>query len=528
MRLLWKSLAGLMTLGFMGVVLWGLSGRQEFWWQPLDKTNIPAQPVEDFALPDLPAPSQPMQGGYGEGEVVTSPAEPARLQRPDSQTSSRREWVTYETQSGDTLEVVAVRFGVRPEEIETPPELSREGLLSPGRKLRIPWHPVPTTTDERLFPDSELVLSPSSVGFDVHGYVQRAGGYLAGYEQYLPSPGQISGAEVVQFVARNYAISPRVLLALLEYQARWVMGTPPSTAAEAFPLGHRQAPAGDLYRQLRWAAEQLAEGYYGWREGRLTYLTFADGEMLFLAPSLNAGTVALMYYFAALYPRAQWEQVLNPSAPESFLALYHDMFGDPWQRARLVEPLYPPDLQQPEMVLPFSRNAPWFLTSGPHGAYGNKGAWAALDFAPLGGVGCRPSYYWVLAAAPGLVVRSEKGIVVLDLDGDGHEETGWVLFYLHIATQDRVPAGTLLERDDFVGHPSCEGGRATGTHVHIARRYNGEWMAAAGPVPFVLGGWQAYAGDEPRVGFLKRGEDIVQASMYGGEKARIIRGKNDP
>ena len=526
MRNLWKALRATLVLAFIGVLLWGLQGVQETWWRPLERWQGRADLPPDLDLPDPPgaAPS----AGMAPEEASVSAASHAPAAAPADAAVQSHQWVTYETQSGDTLAAVAVRFGVHPDAIEMPPDLPRQGLLPPGTPLRIPWRPVPTTPEVRLFPDSELVLSPSSVGFDVAAYVRRAGGYLADYEQYLPSPGQISGAEVVRFVAQNYAVSPRVLLALLEYQAGWVWGTPATEAAEKYPLGYHDAPPGDLYRQLRWAAEQLAEGYYGWREGRITRLTFADGQMLFLAPRLNAGTVALMYYFASIYPRARWEQVLDPENPEGFPAFYQSMFGDPWSRARLVEPLYPPDLRQPEMILPFARNAPWFLTSGPHGAYGNKGAWAALDFAPLGSVGCRPSYYWVLAAAPGLVVRSQKGIVVLDLDGDGHEETGWVLFYLHIATQDRVPQGTLLERGDFVGHPSCEGGRATGTHVHIARRYNGEWIAAGGPVPFNLGGWIAYAGDAPREGYLKKGERIVEASIYGGEKARIIRTKTDP
>ncbi len=37
--------------------------------------------------------------------------------------------------------------------------------------------------------------------------------------------------------------------------------------------------------------------------------------------------------------------------------------------------------------------------------------------------------------------RSETAAVVLDLDGDGDERTGWVVFYFHIETKDRVPVG---------------------------------------------------------------------------------------
>ena len=67
-----------------------------------------------------------------------------------------------------------------------------------------------------------------------------------------------------------------------------------------------------------------------------------------------------------------------------------------------------------------------------------------------------------------------------DLDGDGDPRTGWVVLYLHIATRDKAPVGKVVSASEPIGHPSCEGGTSTGTHIHIARKYNGEWMAADG------------------------------------------------
>src|SRR5207249_11219696 len=66
---------------------------------------------------------------------------------------------------------------------------------------------------------------------------------------------------------------------------------------------------------------------------------------------------------------------------------------------------------------------------------------------------------------PGLVVRSGNGVVVVDADGDGSERTGWNILYLHVAGKDRVAKGVWVEQDDRIGHPSCEGGVATGTHL---------------------------------------------------------------
>jgi hypothetical protein len=69
---------------------------------------------------------------------------------------------------------------------------------------------------------------------------------------------------------------------------------------------------------------------------------------------------------------------------------------------------------------------------------------------------------------------------------------------------------------------------ATGTHVHVARKYNGEWIAADGPMPFVLSGWEAHAGDAAYQGTLTRGDATVYASVFGIGNANITRTQDDP
>jgi murein DD-endopeptidase MepM/ murein hydrolase activator NlpD len=179
--------------------------------------------------------------------------------------------------------------------------------------------------------------------------------------------------------------------------------------------------------------------------------------------------------------------------------------------------------------LPFVRNWLWSYTGGPHGAWEQDGAYAALDFAP-GSVesGCVDSSTWVTASASGLVVRSGKGVVVVDLDGDGREQTGWVLVYLHVATDGKLPVGTWVDKDDQLGRPSCEGGISTGTHVHIARKYNGEWIPADGPLPFNLGGWVAQAGPEAYKGTLTRDGQTLTACTCTNAQTFITRGPGDP
>jgi hypothetical protein len=129
--------------------------------------------------------------------------------------------------------------------------------------------------------------------------------------------------------------------------------------------------------------------------------------------------------------------------------------------------------------------------------------------------------------APGVIVRSAEGYVVLDLDNDGYEETGWNVLYLHIATKDRIARGKVVNAGDRIGHPSCEGGEATGTHVHIARKYNGEWVAAGGPLPFVMSGYTAHAGNAPYKGTLTKGDLTITANQSASGNSHIIRKSNE-
>jgi hypothetical protein len=80
-----------------------------------------------------------------------------------------------------------------------------------------------------------------------------------------------------------------------------------------------------------------------------------------------------------------------------------------------------------------------------------------------------------------------------------------------------------VEAGDLIGHPSCEGGIATGTHVHLARKYNGEWILADGPLPFELSGWIAHAGTRPYQGLLVKDDATVVACPCASRETYISR-----
>jgi LasA protease len=268
--------------------------------------------------------------------------------------------------------------------------------------------------------------------------------------------------------------------------------------------------------QLNWAANALNNGYYSWKYGQLTSFDLLDGRMERPDPWLNAASVALRDYFAQILQPADYNKATSASG---IAQTYSQLFGDPWAN---VQPHFPGSLQQPALRLPFAAGKSWAFTGGPHTGWGDGQPYAALDFAPPSVVGgCVPSAEFVTAVADGVIARSEPGLLVLDLDGDGKEQTGWEIFYLHIIHDDSLVAGTKIKAGDPLGHPSCEEGRATGTHIHIARIYNGEWIPAGGPLAFDLEGWIAKAGADAYLGSLTKFSRTVYACTCSDQSSQI-------
>jgi murein DD-endopeptidase MepM/ murein hydrolase activator NlpD len=250
-------------------------------------------------------------------------------------------------------------------------------------------------------------------------------------------------------------------------------------------MGYAVAYHEGLYLQLTWSMNLLNHGYYGWKDESINYLTLSDGQIVAMPGTINAATSAVQYLFSRLYSLGRWQEAVSS---KGLAARYAALFGNPFDYT--YEPLIPADLAQPEFQLPFEDGVTWSMTSGPHGGWADGSAWAALDFAPPSeSLGCTISREWVVAIADGYIVRTGTGAVIQELDGDGVEQTGWTILYMHISSQDRVQPGGFVKAGDPIGHPSCEGGYSTGTHLHIARRYNGEWIAADSSIPFVMDGW---------------------------------------
>lgn len=447
------------------------------------------------------------------GTLIIPTADPTR---PGVEIPVAQEYVV---QPGDTLSGIAAANGVSIETLLQINTLVDPDRLEVGQVIRLPEPPNQQGSDFKIVPDSRMVRGPGSGAFSVAEFVSRQPGYIrTAIDTVNDQP--FTAAQIVERVALEYSIDPRLLLALLEFKSNWLSNPDPGEYARVYAMGAQASPLGfdrnGLYRQLTWAADQLNYGYYGWKNRGLTSVEFTDGTRIRFASSLNAGTVGIQYLLSQYTDYYTWAQHVSA---DGFYRVYVSYFGDPFAGA--VDPVVPPNLEQPQITFPFPQGETWFYTGGPHGGWGSGSAWAAIDFAPPDNIeevtsACYVSQYFATAVAPGVIARTDEGTVILDLDGDGDESTGWTILYLHMAAQDRIAEGVAVSTGDRIGRPSCEGGFSNGTHMHIARRYNGEWIPAycencppgQQRPPFVLDGWTVVGlvGQEYQ-GYMMKGND---------------------
>ena len=430
--------------------------------------------------------------------LLTSTPRPTR--QPPAQLTR-----TYAVQAGDTLSGIAAYLSISVDELLETNELTNADQLWSGQLLKLPLQSPVVGPETVLLPDSELVYSPAFANFELRTATAQYSGYFQTYTETLVTGEVVTGPEIVTRIAIQYSVGPRVLLALLEAESGWLTNPHPPPVAREYPLGHVRDGWEGLTAQLHWTADDLNAGFYGWLFNDLWTFRLADRSYVQFAANLNAGTAGVQRALADSADFTAFQERL-----QKFESTYYRLWGNPFSYT--VEPLLPPAGDIPALALPWAQGETWYFTGGPHGGWGEGSARAALDFATgERDWGCRVSQQWVTAAAAGQIAYSREGLILQELDHDEFIGTGWVLIYMHIAAQDCVVTGALVERGDMLGHPSCEGGPATASHLHFARRYNGVWVPADSPWPLILSGWRAKAGARSYDGALQKGEFIKTA-----------------
>jgi LasA protease len=177
--------------------------------------------------------------------------------------------------------------------------------------------------------------------------------------------------------------------------------------------------------------------------------------------------------------------------------------------------------QNLRLKLPWSGGEEWFYTGGPHcdeagpgGSCPSGAVRYAVDFVPeTQGIRCptptlnRPdikSNKWIVASAPGKVVRASNSIV--EIQHAGGLRTG----YLHLA-DIQVKVGGDVKAADPLGHPSCAippNGRTSGVHVHFYFKNGNNKISADGQT---LSGWTVGAAATNYNGTMTQGGDTRTA-----------------
>jgi len=426
--------------------------------------------------------------------------------------------VEYIAQSGDTLSAVAIHFNTTVAEImEANPVIPQDvTTLPPGFPMQIPiYYQSIWSSSFQIIPDIAFVFGPRDVGFDIVNFVNSQPGWLRNVRDTVGERTR-SGAEVILYVSELFSVSQKLILAILEYQTGALSLPDPPNNVDGYLLGYEDAFHKGFAQQIIWLANYLNNGYYQWRDGTLTTYKHSDGRLERPDPWQNAASTTLQYYYSQVLDRDSYNLAISE---QGLLGTYTQLFGDPWEGDLK---LIPGSFQQPEFIFPFAAGQTWAYTGGPHTGWGTGSPFSAVDFAPSSAVGgCSPSEYPALAVADGVIVRTGNAYVVLDLDGDGDEKTGWSVLYLHLANDSLPRIGTTLKQGDPIGMPSCEGGTATGTHVHIARKYNGEWILAYGPLAFKFEGWTIGGGNIAYTGTLEKNGIILKACVCSDKNSQV-------
>src|SRR5690606_13543383 len=114
------------------------------------------------------------------------------------------ELVDYTAQTGDTLQLLALRFNTTVEEIlETNPFIPRTAsTMPPGMPMKIPIYYAPFWgTSYQILPDSLFVNGPAQVGFNTSEFIAQHPGWLKDHVEWAADSNRTAG-QIVDLVAR--------------------------------------------------------------------------------------------------------------------------------------------------------------------------------------------------------------------------------------------------------------------------------------------------------------------------------------
>jgi len=322
---------------------------------------------------------------------------------------------------------------------------------------------------QTLLSDGQFVWGPNVGNFNIEAFLNGHDSPLASY------------AKSIESWARYYSINPRVVLALLESNYGLISNFDPSANPDTI---HQLIEKTSVDLSLAFLQHMYEMGVR--QKGRAP--VFAQGGQSF---KFEDGTLAELTWSpsSASYALAAVEskgKLQNPGLSTQAIGGIGDFeaaFGyffpetDPLDTSNNLEPDTPPP--DDYFQLPFPLGATWTF-SGVHSwsgsaAYPDR---SSLDFStPWSNYPDSP-YKNTVAAAPGNSVIIEPNPVFSDtpcwveIDHGG----GWSTHYYHLVnlgSPGAVGPNSQNQLIGGIGEETCNGGWASGPHVHFALFYNG-------------------------------------------------------
>ena len=191
-----------------------------------DVTTVPGQPTPTempFIVPTAIPLDELLPTPRPAGMPIYTPTPDALRVLPTARTDAEQ----YVVQPGDTLGSIAQTYGVGLEALMQANGLSDANLLEVGQTLVIPVAEAGAVGSSfKVIPDSELVYGPAGAKFNIENFIKERNGFLASFSQEVDGE-YLSAAQIIELVAQNYSVNPRLLLALIEHRSGWVNNAAP-------------------------------------------------------------------------------------------------------------------------------------------------------------------------------------------------------------------------------------------------------------------------------------------------------------
>ena len=130
------------------------------------------------------------------------------------------ELVPYTAQTGDTLPALAKRFNTTVIEIREANGFIPEDAttMPPGMPMQIPIYYRPLWGNPyQIIPDAAFINGPDASGFSTASFLESHSGWLRSYHAWSFN-GTHTAAEIIDYSSVQYSISPKLFIALLEFQ----------------------------------------------------------------------------------------------------------------------------------------------------------------------------------------------------------------------------------------------------------------------------------------------------------------------